>query len=130
MNHHPISRLFLGLILMSAAPFLNPAEAAAADEYRPFEGEKSSWRDGFDRYDYLMDEETLDIQPFKRGEDEKFGIKDPPKGKRRCVVVVPKRAARATPGPGAVAIGITSRKPKWSCSSGVFTSPTSRPTRP
>ncbi len=63
----------------------------------PFEGEKSSWHDGFDRYDYLMDEETLDIQPFKRGEGEKFGIKDPPQGKHRCVVIVPKRPALGNP---------------------------------
>ncbi len=69
----------------------------SADGYQPFEGEKSSWHDGFDRYDYLMDEETLDIQPFKRGDDERFGIKDPPKGKRRCVVIVPRKPAAGQP---------------------------------
>ncbi len=97
MNRHSISKLFLGFALISAAPLLNPAGAAAADEYRPFEGEKSSWHDGFDRYDYLMDEETLDIGPFKRGEEEHFGIKDPPKGKRRCVVIAPTKPAPGNP---------------------------------
>jgi hypothetical protein len=97
MKPQPISKLLLGLALILAARPLNPAGAAAADAYQPFEGEKSSWRDGFDRYDYLMDEESLDIQPFKRGEDEKSGVKDPPQGKRRCVVIVPRRPALGNP---------------------------------
>src|SRR5207237_4878653 len=40
---------------------------------------------------------SLAIEPFNRDGDEKFGIKDPPKGKRRCVVVVPKRRALGNP---------------------------------
>ena len=36
--------------------------------------------DGFDRYDYVMNEESLDISNrSERDSDEKFGIKDPPK---------------------------------------------------
>jgi len=96
MNQHSIGKLFLGLILIPAACFLIPAQAAA-DGYQPFEGEKSSWHEGFERYDFLMDEETLDLQPFKRGDDERFGIKDPPQGKRRCVVIVPRRRALGNP---------------------------------
>ena len=88
-----MSKLLLGLILVLAARASSPMAAAAPDDHHPFEGEKTSWRDGFERFDYLMDEETLDIQPFKRGEDEEFGIKDPPQDKRRCVVIVPKRPA-------------------------------------
>jgi hypothetical protein len=95
MNQHSTSGLWLRLTLISAACFFIPAQAVADDQ--PFEGEKSSWRDGFDRYDYLMDEATLEIQPFRRGEDERFGIKDPPKGKRRCVVIVPRRPALGNP---------------------------------
>ncbi len=90
-------RAILSLILFLAASFFNLKGAAAADAPMPFEGEKSSWHDGFDRYDYLMDEQSLDIQPFKRGEKEDFGIKDPPQGKRRCVVIVPKRPALGNP---------------------------------
>ena len=97
MNQLPSRRAPWSLILLLAASLLNPGSAAADDAYVPFEGEKSSWHDGFDRFDYLMDEETLDIQPFKRGENEKFGIKDPPQGKRRCVVIVPKRPALGNP---------------------------------
>ncbi|MFI5457934.1 MAG: hypothetical protein ACHRXM_21045 [Isosphaerales bacterium] len=97
MNHHSSIKCLLGFLLVSAACLLIPAQAAVADAYKPFEGEKSSWHDGFDRYDYLVDEETLDIQPFERGADEKFGIKDPPQGKRRCAVIVPRRPALGNP---------------------------------
>ena len=71
--------------------------SAAAGAVTTFEGEKSTWHDGFARFDYLMDDETFDIQPFKRDADERFGIKDPPPGKHRCVVIVPKRAALGNP---------------------------------
>lgn len=71
--------------------------AGATETYVPFEGEKSAWHDGFDRFDFVMDEATLAIKPFRAPADEKFGIKDPQKGQRRCVVVVPKKAARGNP---------------------------------
>ena len=69
--------------------------ARAADAPVPFDGEKSSWHDGFDRYDFVMDEATLAITPFKPPAGERFGVRDPAKGQRRCIVVVPK-----TPAPG------------------------------
>ena len=82
------------LLTVGVALFPLPA-AAGADA--SFEGEKSTWHDGFARFDYLMDDETLDIQPFKRGADEGLGIKDPPPGKHRCVVIVPKQPALGNP---------------------------------
>ena len=88
---------YLSLILFLALSFSNLKGAAAADAPKPFDGEKSAWHDGFDRFDYLMDEATFEIQPFKRGEGENFGIKDPPQGKRRCVVIAPKRPAAGNP---------------------------------
>ena len=69
----------------------------AIAKYIPFDGEKSSWHDGFDRFDYVMDEETLAITPFKRGDDERFGVKAPAKGQRRCIVVAPKDPAPGNP---------------------------------
>ena len=80
-----------------AAILWYPDLARAADTYVPFDGEKSAWHDGFERYDYIMDEATLAITPFKAPEGEKFGIKDPVKGQRRCVVVVPKEVAPGQP---------------------------------
>ncbi len=96
MNHHPKCAFVVGFILVSAMR-LSLSVGAKADEYTPFEGAKSSWHDGFDRYDYLMDEQSLEIQPFERDRGENFGIKDPPRGKRRCVVVVPRKPAAGNP---------------------------------
>jgi hypothetical protein len=62
----------------------------------PFKGEKSDWH-GFDRYDFLMDELTLAITPIQAPASEKSGIKDPEKGQRRCVIVVPQKAAPGRP---------------------------------
>jgi pimeloyl-ACP methyl ester carboxylesterase len=67
-----------------------PRGPALADDDAPkaFAGEKTSWR-GFDRYDFLLDEEKLTVEPAK-GKGEV-------KGKRRCVVVAPKKAAEGNP---------------------------------
>jgi len=62
--------------------------------------------------DFLLDEQTLAIQPFTAAADEKNGIKGDAKGQRRCIVVVPKEVAAGSPGPGAAATGIISLKPK------------------
>jgi lysophospholipase L1-like esterase/pimeloyl-ACP methyl ester carboxylesterase len=62
-----------------------------------FDGGKSVWHDGFVRYDYVMDEQTLAIAPFTAPEGERFGVKDPPKGQRRCIVVAPKQLAPGNP---------------------------------
>ncbi len=71
-----------------------PGRAVA---YVPFDGEKTTWHDGFDRYDFVMEEESLAIKPYKRDEDERYGVKAPAKGLRRCIVVVPKRVASGNP---------------------------------
>ncbi|HTI69463.1 MAG TPA: alpha/beta hydrolase [Candidatus Limnocylindria bacterium] len=67
------------------------------DAYQPFEGTKTTWHEGFERFDFMMDETTLEIQPFEAPEGEKYGVKEPPKGKRRCIVVAPKHAAPGHP---------------------------------
>ena len=72
------------------------APARAADLASSFSGEKTSWH-GFDRYDFLMDETNFGITPFKAAEDEKDGIKHTTSGFRRCVLVVPKKAATGNP---------------------------------
>ena len=71
--------------------------ANGADQNAHFDGEKTAWHDGFDRYDLLMDDETLVVKPFKRDGDERFGVKPPPTGQRRCIVVVPKVPAAGNP---------------------------------
>jgi pimeloyl-ACP methyl ester carboxylesterase len=62
-----------------------------------FEGEAGEWHEGFVRYDYVMDEKTLAITPFKAPDGERFGVKDPAPGQRRCVVVAPKKPAPGNP---------------------------------
>jgi len=75
----------------------SPTAARAAGTYLPFEGKKTAWHDGFDRNDFVMDEETLAIKPFNAPEGEKYGVKDPAKGQRRCIVIVPKQLAPGQP---------------------------------
>ena len=76
-----------------AAEFSNPSAARAVDTFLPFDGERTTWHEGFDRYDYLMDEASFAVTPFKRPDSENFAVGNPPKGQRRCIVVVPKRPA-------------------------------------
>jgi pimeloyl-ACP methyl ester carboxylesterase len=94
MGNHP--RIGLATLLV-ATILWNPVISEAADGSTPFEGEKSTWHDGFDRYDFVMNEENLAITPFKRADDEGFGVKAPEKGRRRCIVIVPKQAATGNP---------------------------------
>jgi hypothetical protein len=62
-----------------------------------FQGDKIDWH-GFDRYDFVMDIQTLAITPFKAPASEESGsLGDSDKGQLRCVVVVPKQAARGNP---------------------------------
>ena len=72
----------------------------AADGYVPFDGAKTTWHEGFDRFDFIMDDATGAITPMTAPASEVTGfsvdiaVKD---GKRRCVVVVPKKAAPGNP---------------------------------
>jgi hypothetical protein len=94
-----LSRLVLlrfGAILVSVI-FAGLRDLKAADGYTPFDGEKSGWHDGFDRFDFVMDEKTLAVTPFKAPAGEKFGVADPAQGQRRCIVVVPKQPAPGNP---------------------------------
>jgi hypothetical protein len=95
------------LILSFFGGFLLPvlvwAQAPASDSARwpVFGGAHTSWHEGFDRYDFIMDEQTLAVTPYERSETERvaegFGVKDPPAGKRRCIVVVPRQPAPGNP---------------------------------
>ena len=62
-----------------------------------FQGDKIDWH-GFDRYDFVMDMQTLAITPFKAPAGEESGqLGNSEKGQLRCVVVVPKQAAPGNP---------------------------------
>ena len=87
-------------LFFAAAIVSTSSNATAADVYVPFEGEKTTWHEGFDRYDFMMDDATGAITPMTAPASEvtSFGIDVSIKGgKRRCVVVVPKKAAPGNP---------------------------------
>jgi hypothetical protein len=89
----------LAVILVAAVAW-NAKSLTAASAYVPFTGEKTTWHDGFDRYDFVMDDATLEITPITAPTNEvtSFGIDRTLRdGKRRCVVVVPKQAAPGYP---------------------------------
>jgi|SRR5258706_5159820 len=96
MNPRLVPCLVLGAGILSSV-FENPNLARAVDSYIPFEGEKTTWHDNLDRYDYLMDEASFAITPFKRPDSERFAVGNPPQGQRRCIVVVPKQPAPGHP---------------------------------
>jgi len=60
-----------------------------------FEGHKTSWH-GFDRFDFLLDQETLAITPTEASSDEGSGFRHRGQS-RRCIIVVPKEAAPGNP---------------------------------
>ena len=97
----PISQLmnrfaFVFAAICMAALLWSPKMTMAAEAATAFTGEKTAWH-GFDRYDFVMDEATLAVTPFKAAADEGNGVKSPAKGQRRCIVVVPKQAAAGNP---------------------------------
>jgi hypothetical protein len=63
----------------------SPVSAVSA-----FDGQKTEWPGGFNRYDFVMDEPTLAIRPSPAG---KTGAP----GQPWCVVVVPKKAIAGYP---------------------------------
>jgi hypothetical protein len=87
-------------LFFAAAIVWTAGNAKAADGYLPFAGEKTTWHEGFERYDFIMDDATGAITPVTAPEKEvtSFGIDESVKnGKRRGVVVVPKNAAPGNP---------------------------------
>ncbi len=63
--------------IWATMPWL-PKTIMAIEAPAGFTGEKTTWH-GFDRYDFMMDEDTLAIAPFKSLPGEGNGVKDPPK---------------------------------------------------
>ena len=87
--------------LLLAASFLAllvPANQSAtlATVSSSLNGEKTLWH-GFDRFDFLIDEETLAFKPVKAAPDEGDGIRHQLKGQRRCIIVAPRTAAPGNP---------------------------------
>ena len=88
--------ILLYATVFAAIALLGQKSAVAQDAALAFAGSKTSWH-GFDRYDFTMDEQTLDIQPYDAPVGEGDGIQGDTPGKRRCIVVVPKQPAAGNP---------------------------------
>jgi len=84
-----MQRSFFVLVASAIAFSVLTLKATAADPPKAFAGEKTSWH-GYDRFDFLLDDEKLSIEPSKVAANEV-------KGKRRCIVVVPKKSAEGNP---------------------------------
>ncbi|GHT18355.1 hypothetical protein AGMMS4957_00510 [Bacteroidia bacterium] len=76
--------------------FLGAIALANQVSAQPLQGGKTAWH-GFDRYDYVIDEQTLQLVPITATAKEGNGVAAPEKGTRRCIVVVPKQAAEGNP---------------------------------
>ena len=69
----------------------------AVQPLQAFQGDKMGWH-GFDRYDFVMDMQTLAITPFKAPIGEEAGnLGTSDQGQLRCIVVAPKQAAPGNP---------------------------------
>jgi neutral ceramidase len=79
--------------IVFAAMFWTSIDTKAADAPPAIESAKAAWHDGSARYDFMMDEQTLSIQPSTAATDDKAGSDGPV----RCILVVPKRAAPGNP---------------------------------
>ena len=82
-------------VLSLAAEICGAREPAPVPSPR-WGGAKTAWH-GFDRYDFLMDEASLAVEPMQAAADEKDGIRHQIEGQRRCIVVVPREAASGRP---------------------------------
>ena len=87
-----IVRMIIAFCLFAASAFYKKAQSQTP----AFTGEKTEWH-GFARYDFVMDETTFAITPIKAPEGEKNSVGTPAKGQRRCIVVVPAKAAAGNP---------------------------------
>ena len=75
----------------------NEMSSGSSQASLAFRGDKIDWH-GFDRYDFVMDKETLVLSPFKAPTIEQSGdVGSSDLVKLRCVVVVPQKAAPGNP---------------------------------
>src|SRR6202166_5176826 len=66
----PAKLIAVAAVVFTVFGFVRTVHAAEP----AFDGGKSTWHDGFVRYDYVMDDETLVRTPFTRPEKEGFAV--------------------------------------------------------
>jgi len=66
MDNRLRRRLSLGFELFFVATIVwNSMKTIAAERYTPFESERTTWHEGFDRYHFIMDNTTGTVTPTK-----------------------------------------------------------------
>src|ERR1700739_3620888 len=69
-----LTAILLTTALLTAMLLLTGiSRVSAQDTAMAFTGEKTTWHEGFDRYDFLMDEQTFALTPIQATAAEKFG---------------------------------------------------------
>src|SRR5258708_13628622 len=86
--------LIFGYLSFSGVMHLNGQDLPAS-----FGNEKTTWHEGFDRYDFLMDTASFSIEPMKAPEASTFGVGQPPKGNRRRSLTLPRNPPPPNPHP-------------------------------
>jgi len=121
----PTKLLAVAAVAFSVCGFVGTIHGAEP----AFDGGKSTWHDGFVRYDFVMDDKTLAITPFTRPEKEGFAVGAPAKGQRRCIVVVPNKPAPGNPWSWQACYWDHQPQAEGDCFAGVFTLRSLRPIR-
>lgn len=91
------NKLFKSVLAFSIMGLMLYPIHTSAQSHVTFDGYKSTWHGGFTRYDFIMDDSTLAITPFKQPDNENFDVQNPPAGKHRCIVIAPKVPAAGNP---------------------------------
>ena len=84
IHHLDSAGLYGGVLATPNLEADTPLPASADLMSITFGDEKTAWR-GFNRYDFVMDENSLEIKPIKAQEDEKDGIEHTAQGQRQLV---------------------------------------------
>ena len=94
-------------VVLGHAGTIHAADQPASASPLVFDGGQSTWHEDFVRYDYLMDKGTLEITPFTRPANERFGVGTPPLENCAASWLFPRIRLQAIHGPGGRAVGIT-----------------------
>jgi hypothetical protein len=78
--------------IILASTFSDVCETKALGGSAVSEDARGAWPDGSDRYDFVMDQQTLAIKPSTAAGEKSGGD-----GLARCILVVPKKAVPGNP---------------------------------
>ena len=83
VNRNFDRRISIAAVVIAATACFTTNKSEAADGYVPFSGVKTAWHEGFDRYDFVMDDATGAITPMVAPASEIKDFKRRPDFERR-----------------------------------------------